>query len=112
MTRDNLLGQADKLLTDHASGKAVLEIHYQDEVSQAHIIAMVTCLLRWALDSAPHLSFIPWSHESYCALTLGCGVVTFALCQESHRVLAVCLSMCTVQWVCFQLHWDQVQSSP
>ena len=32
MTRDNLLEQAEKLLDEVASSKAILEIHYQDEV--------------------------------------------------------------------------------
>lgn len=33
VTRDNLLEQAEKLMNELASSKAVLEIHYQDEVS-------------------------------------------------------------------------------
>ncbi len=32
VTRDNLLTQAEQLLDELATSKAVLEIHYQDEV--------------------------------------------------------------------------------
>ena len=32
MSRDNLLEQAEKLMNEVASNKAILEIHYEDEV--------------------------------------------------------------------------------
>ena len=32
MSRDNLLDQAEKLMNELASNKAILEIHYEDEV--------------------------------------------------------------------------------
>lgn len=32
VSRDNLLEQAEKLMNDLASNRAILEIHYEDEV--------------------------------------------------------------------------------
>jgi hypothetical protein len=32
VSRDNLLDQAEKLMNELASNKAILEIHYEDEV--------------------------------------------------------------------------------
>lgn len=57
VSRDNLLEQAEKLMDDLAANKALLEIHYKDEVqappptllSASHIS---TTLCRWALASA------------------------------------------------------------
>ena len=45
--RENLLEQADKILSDLAGGKALLEVSFEDEVS---IIALLkTCLCIWCL---------------------------------------------------------------
>lgn len=37
VSRDNLLEQAEKLMDELASNKALLEIHYKDEVRQINV---------------------------------------------------------------------------
>ena len=89
MSRDNLLEQAEKVISDLGSTKSMLEIYYVDEVMCSVRILCIIVTCRLVLDWAQHWSSLLLSQGNYNVLTSAFGVVTIAHYQLAVKVLCV-----------------------